>query len=70
RPTDDVYLTLFNDSEEEKEFEVTLSPAILKYIKESRGGVFELIEGKDVSVDGDKLRGKIGAQDARVFRLR
>ena len=70
RPTDDVYLTLFNDSEEEKEFDVTLSPAILKYIKESRGGVFELLEGKDVSVDGDKLRGKIGAQDVRVFRLR
>lgn len=69
RPTQDVYLTLFNDSEEEKDYEITFGKALEAHISAVDGRVVEMVEARETQLDGNALRGKIGAQDVRVFKI-
>jgi hypothetical protein len=69
RPTDDVYLTLFNDSQEEKEYEIQLGGALLNHIKKTGAKIVEVLEDKSVEPNNGKLSGKLGAQDVRVFKI-
>ena len=69
RPTDAVYLTLFNDSDEEKSYELQLGKAILTHVDKTDSKIVELLEGKDAALEDGKLSGTLGAQDVRVFKI-
>ena len=69
RPTDAVYLTLFNDSDEEKSYELQLGKAILTHVEKTDSKIVELLEGKDAALEDGKLSGTLGAQDVRVFKI-
>ncbi len=70
RPSERVYLTIFNDTDEEKEYEVTLGKGFQTQLtRKANVGVRELIEAKETKPVDGKLSGKIGAQDVRVFEF-
>ncbi|MBP5622013.1 MAG: hypothetical protein J6X44_08365, partial [Thermoguttaceae bacterium] len=69
RPTDAVYLTLFNDSDEEKTFELQLGEAILTHIEKTDSKIVELLEEKEAALKDGKLSGTLGAQDVRAFKI-
>ncbi|MBQ9873463.1 MAG: hypothetical protein IJM30_03275 [Thermoguttaceae bacterium] len=69
RPTEDVYLTLFNDSDEEKEFSIALSEPLLRHVRDSNRDVVELLDDRDVSLTDGKIDGKIAPQDVKVFKI-
>ncbi len=71
RDGDAIYLTLFNDSDETKDYAITLAPELVAALQKSGAEIYEeLTEQRfDGAASNWILKGKIDAQDVRVFRL-
>lgn len=67
-PEKPLYFTVFNDSQEEKAFEIALEPQIAKFA--AQNAPTELTSGETVASQDGKIVGKIGPEDVRVFRLK
>ncbi|MDO5308251.1 MAG: hypothetical protein Q4G03_01975 [Planctomycetia bacterium] len=68
-----IYLTLFNDSDQDQDFVVTLSPKLTEYLLSTGRTVRELVTAKELSVDisekNARITGTIPAQETRVFSI-
>lgn len=69
RPNDDVFLTLFNDSNEEKSYELTLGQALMRHIDDADATIVEQLEKKKISRQSGVISGRIPPQDVRVFKI-
>lgn len=69
RPDDSVYLTLFNDSEEEKEFTLELGQPIVDHMEKTQAAIVEQVENRPIAVSENKISGKLAPQDVRVFKI-
>ncbi len=69
RPTEAVYLTVFNDSQEERDYEIELTAPILRHIDQTKASIRELIEDVDAPFEKGVITGRIGAQNVRVFEI-
>lgn len=65
-----IYLTLFNDSDEPKDYELTLADELLDAAETAVPAIREEIDDDDVTPDDDGvIRGAIAPQDVKVFRI-
>ena len=63
-----VYLTLFNDSDETKDYEIALSPAFVQLVANST--VTEELSGDPAQISmGAFVKGSIEPQDVKVFKF-
>ena len=71
RDGDAIYLTLFNDSDETKDYAITLAPELVAALQKPNAEIYEeLTEQRfDGAASNWTLKGEIDAQDVRVFRL-
>lgn len=70
REGDAIFLTLFNDSDETKTYELALSPELADFVRDRDATVTEEFSGETIPLEmGAFIKGSIESQDVKVFKL-
>ena len=69
RANRDVFLTLYNDSQEKKEYRLVLGAELLKQIEKENCKIVEELSGREIKVSDGTIAGELNPGDVSVFKI-